>query len=80
MIKEETTKRIDEIIQEYMTLKAQIEVDSYCEKNRTEEEDKKAIADDRKMKEEICKKLETEMMTYIVDFTKQGYKLSFLIV
>jgi hypothetical protein len=64
--------------QEYKKLKAQIEVDTYCEEQRTEEEDKKAIAEDRKMKEEICKNLEKEMMSFIVDLTKQGYKLAFL--
>ena len=66
--------------QEYKKLKAQIEVDLYCENNRTEEEDKKAIAEDRLMKEEICKKLESEMMSIIVDLTQKGYKMTFVIL
>lgn len=80
MIPEETTEKVETIIQEYKKLKAQIEVDSYCENNRTEEEDKKAIAEDRLMKEEICKKLESEMMSIIVDLTKKGYKMKFVIL
>lgn len=78
MIPEETIERTKIIVETYQKLKAQIEVDSYCVNNREKEEDKKAISDDMKYKEEQCKQLESEMMSIIVDLKKKGFTLAFL--